>query len=174
MDCSIEPWQKHATLGGTDVIQPAPFKTNHRTWGLGLILLMLVTAFGCSEEFTTTFTHRQLNPDQYRRAVENFNDAVRWREFNAAAAFIAPQQLDAYWQMADALNKYIRVSDYQVQRIDFNQKARWGMVTLRYHFYYPQDPSMRTVDLMQKWSYDEAAKQWWVVQAGLQNLLDAR
>ncbi len=155
------------------MVQTASFKTSHRVWSLGLIVLSLMIAGGCSESFTTTFTHRKLNADEYRRAVESFNDAIRWREFNAAAAFVAPQQLDAYWKLADALNEYIRVSDYQVQQMDFNQKARSGMVVLRYRFYHPQDPRMRTKDFHQKWSYDEVAKNWSVIQSGLQTMLEA-
>jgi len=155
------------------VVQTASFKTGHRVWSLGLILLSLVIAGSCSETFKTTFTHRKLNADEYRRAVESFNDAIRWRDYNGGAAFVAPQQLDAYWKLADALNEYIRVSDYQVQRIDFNQAARSGMVVLRYRYYYPQDPKLRTKDSHQKWVYDEEAKNWWVVQSGLQTLMEA-
>ena len=155
------------------MVQRASFKSSHRVWSLGLILLSLVITSGCAETFSTTFVHTKLSPDEYRRAVESFNDAIRWRDFNGGAAFVAPQQLDAYWQLADALNEYIRVADYQTQRIDFNQQARSGMVVLRYRYYHPQDPKMRTKDCHQKWAYDEGAKNWRVVQTGLQTLLEA-
>ena len=154
------------------MVQRVSFKSSHRVWSLGLILLSLVTAGGCGETFSTTFVHRKLGPDEYRRAVEDFNDAIRWRDFNGGANSVAPQHLDAYWKLADALNEYIRVADYQIQQIDFNQKARSGMVALRFRYYHPQDPKMRTKDFHQKWVYDEAGKNWYVIQTGLQTLLE--
>lgn len=148
----------------------APLRTRGTTWGLGLILLLLVTTGSCS---TGVFPKKNLNDDDYRRAVESFNDAIRWREYPTAAAFVAPQQLEVFWKQTDALAERIRMSEYQIQRLNMNAEAHSGIVLLRYRFYYPTDPSIRSKDLHQKWHYDEITKSWLVIQTGLHVLLEA-
>jgi hypothetical protein len=147
----------------------APLRTRGTAWGLGLILLLLVTTGSCS---TGAFSKKNLNEDDYRRAVEAFNDAIRWREYQAAAAFVAPQLLEVFLKQTDALAERIRLSEYQVQQSNMNAEARSGVVLLRYRFYYPTDPTIRSKDLHQKWRYEEATNSWQVVQTGLHVLLE--
>ena len=149
----------------------APLRTSRTAWGLGLILLLLVTTGSCTT--TGVFSKNNLNNDDYLRAVEGFNEGIRWREYRAAAVFVAPQQLEVYWKQTDALAERVRLSECQIQRVNMNAEAGSGIALLRYRYYYPNDPSIRSKDVNQKWRYEETTKSWQVIQTGLHVLLEA-
>lgn len=149
----------------------APLKTNRTTWSLGLILLVLVTTGSCGS--AGIFPKKNLNNDDYLRAVEGFNEGIRWREYRAAAVYVAPQQLEVYYKQTEALGERVRLSECQIQRVNMNPEAGSGIALLRYRFYYPNDPSIRYKDVNQKWRYEETTKSWQVIQTGLHVLLEA-
>jgi hypothetical protein len=149
----------------------APLRTSRTAWSLGLILLLLVTTGSC-DSTTGIIPKKNLNDDDYQRAVEGFNEGVRWREYRAAAVFVAPEQLEVFWKQAEALGERVRLSECQIQRLNMNPEARSGIALLRYRFYYPNDPSIRYKDVNQKWRYDETTKNWQVIQTGLHVLLE--
>jgi hypothetical protein len=146
------------------------FRVGGMAWGLVSLLLLLTAAGGCEG----TLTKRKLNADDYRLAVEAFNDGIRWRDYQQSVAWVAPHQADAFWKQTDALQERLRVYDYEIQKMDWNQAARSALVLLRYRFYYPNDPSLRTADLHQKWHYDEQSGNWQVTQTGFHVLLESR
>jgi hypothetical protein len=169
---SLRPFnERTASAWRVTVGHSAPLKTNRTAWSLGLILLLLVTTGGCNG--TGVFPKKNLNDDDYMRAVEAFNEGVRWREYRAAAIFVAPEQLEVFWKHTEALGERVRLSEVQIQRLNMNPEARSGIALLRYRFYYPTDPSIRSKDVNQKWRYDEIAKSWQVIQTGLHVLLEA-
>jgi hypothetical protein len=145
------------------------FRVGGTVWGAVLVVLALTLVGGCEG----TLTKRKLNSDDYRRSVEAFNDAIRWRDYQAALVWVAPHQAEAYWKQADALQERIRIYDYEIQKLDWNQQTRSAIVLLRYRFYHPTAPSIQTKDLHQKWVYDEAQGNWRVTQTGLHVLLEA-
>ncbi len=157
-------------MGGSEVRHAISVKVGGVVWGVVWILVSVILMGGCEG----TLTKRKLNASDNKLAIEAFNDGIRWRDFHQAAAFVAPQQLDAFWKQADALQARVRIYDYQIQRLEFNQQARMATVLLRYRFYHANDPSIESRDLPQKWIYDDENGTWRVIQTGLHVLLEAR
>jgi len=147
----------------------ALFGVGGKVKGVVLIMLSLTVAAGC----VGTLTKRKLNAEDYRVAVEAFNDAIRWHDYQMGLAWIAPQQVDLYWKQTDTLQERIRIYDYQILKSDWSQQTGTAMVLLRYRFYHPNEPTIRTKDLHQKWQYDDKDGNWRVTQTGLHVLLEA-
>jgi hypothetical protein len=166
---SIGLWQRFSAHGGVEVGHTTSFRCGGMVRGVVLMLLSVILVAGCEG----ILTKRKLNADDYKLAVEAFNDGIRWRDYHQAVSYVAPQQMDAFWKLADAIQERIRVYDYQIQKLDWNQQARSAVVLLRYRFYHPNDPSIYTKDLHQKWIYDDQHGNWRVTQTGLHVLLES-
>jgi hypothetical protein len=134
----------------------------------GWSILMLALTFGCGGGLG--FSNRKMNPADLKLAVTTFNDAIRWRDYQTALPWIVPQQQEVFWKQTDDIQERLRVVDYEIIRVDFNERAAIGTVDLRYRVYYLTDPRLQVKTLHQKWRYEAAQKNWCVAHSDLQSL----
>jgi hypothetical protein len=133
----------------------------------GWFFLLLALMFGCA---SLGSSNRKLNSEDFKAAVTTFNDAIRWRDYQKALLWIVPQQREIFWKQTDDIQERLRVIDYEIIRVDFNERTAIGTVDLRYRVYYLTDPRLQVKTLHQKWRYEEAEKDWRVAYSDLQNL----
>ena len=107
-------------------------------------------------------------------AVEAFNNAVRWEEFRSASQLLSAAERDEFWEIVDQMQKRIRLMDFEVRDISIEEDKFTGSAVLRYRYYSPTDPSVRTKMLHQKFRYLEKQKAWQVTHHDLNMLLPSR
>lgn len=106
-------------------------------------------------------THRE--KDQLQKVLDSYAATVRWGDFQAAYAFVDPEQRKAHplTQLDRARYQQVRVSDYDVQSTvsqgehEVRQVVRIGLIN-------NNTQSERSIIDTQVWRYDEKKKQWWL------------
>jgi hypothetical protein len=135
---------------------------------LALIFLGAGGLTGCE-----TWKTGKPNSEALQLAVEGFNDAIRWRDYLKAGAWIAPEEQDRFWRQTEMLQANFRIFDYQILRLDCDEPTGSGWVTLRYRFYRVANPSLQSITLQQSWRFLFDIRHWQLARGDLQAILES-
>lgn len=105
-------------------------------------------------------------------AVEAFNTALRWGDFKSAAGFVAAEELENFWRRMDSIERRVRLTDYEVRNIAWNDRGQPISVYIRYRYFFMNNPELRAKTIHQHWVYDQRVQAWQIAAAGLEPLLD--
>jgi hypothetical protein len=104
-------------------------------------------------------------------AADHFNTDVRWEDYKAASACIAPSGKEEFWNQVERLQGRVRIMDYQVVDVGLKDDGESGTVTLRYRFFHKNNPQIQTKTLRQQWLFSKKDRTWQVVEYDLQKLM---
>lgn len=146
-----------------------PSLPQRKTCSLRFILLLwLLAGILCS---CALFGGQRNDEEALRLTADRFNRALRWEDYQAAAARVAPSRREVFWGLVDRMQGQVRVMDYQVVDVVLNGKDGLGTVTLRYRFFLKRKPQLQTVMVHQKWAFSDRDQTWQVVKDDLDQLL---
>ncbi|MBP8646318.1 MAG: hypothetical protein KBH99_09390 [Syntrophobacteraceae bacterium] len=112
--------------------------------------------------------------ENLQNIVAAFNSAVRWSDFKTASNFIPPSQRQPFWDLTDEIARSVRILDFQVREVSVLEKSGENRVTVRYLYYYTDDPNIKTKNLQQHWTFSPGERSWFVMEHNLQNLTEGR
>ncbi len=98
-------------------------------------------------------------PEQVRR----FNEAVRWQNYEAAAAFVPIERREAFVdaRQKEAANR--RLANYAVRRVRQGPLPRGeAIVVVETAWYGLADPTVVNELRYQRWRFDK--RRWWMVE----------
>ncbi len=104
-------------------------------------------------------------------AAGQFNNALRWNDAQGAAAWIPQALRGDYWTQMDAMQKKIRLMEYEIRDIVNDEATGSGTVIVHCKYYKMDNPTVKDVMLRQTWLFDEKAKSWKVVKTDVETLL---
>jgi hypothetical protein len=117
-------------------------------WGLLLV--------GCASFYDSQ------REDIFEENSKSYSRLIRWSNFEAARAFLAPAQA-----AGDApLPKDVRVTDYEVKQMAYSQDRYQMIQVVEISFYFLKDYRIRKLEDYQVWEYDSKRKAW-LLKTGL-------
>lgn len=118
-----------------------------------LILLasLLVIVAACSMPF--------LVKDEFDKSSKEYGRMLRWQEFEKAAdTYVGVSLRDEYRKRIVAA-KDVKVVDYRIRSVEYDQKAKKAEVTMELDYYAIPSTTVKTVVDTQKWLYKDGAGQ---------------
>jgi hypothetical protein len=87
---------------------------------------------------------------QLQRAVDGYNEAFRWKNFERASAWLAPDRRAGFVSAHEDDEKSLHVDEYQVLSVDTPAEGE-AEVTVRVTFTLLPDVTVQTRKLKQRW-----------------------
>jgi hypothetical protein len=134
-------------------------------WRVLGVLLCLVPVFGCSAFGDPMGRERALEGAQLR-----YTQHVRWGEFDAASEFVDPSVRESFLAQAPSFDG-IRITDYDIGRIDYEGNRQAATVHVIYHAYSLATAQEHRIEEQQRWFRPGKDNTWWV-QPKLAGLLE--
>lgn len=104
-------------------------------------------------------------------AAVQFNNALRWNDGQEAAVWIPQALRGDYWTQMDAMQKKIRLMEYEIRDVVNDEATGSGTVIVHCKYYKMDNPTVKDVMLRQTWLYEEKTKSWKVVKTDIETLL---
>jgi hypothetical protein len=126
----------------------------------------LLTGLGCA-----AFSDPMGREDALASAQLRYTQNVRWGNLDAASEFVDPEVRDAFLGQAKAFEA-IRITEYDIGRIDYGEDRRTAQVHVTYHAYAPASVEERRIEEEQHWSRPGSGNTW-LVRPELAGLIDS-
>jgi hypothetical protein len=104
-------------------------------------------------------------------AQRHYTQHVRWGNLDAASAYVDPEVRDDFLGQAPAFEA-IRITEYDIGRIDFGEDGRSATVHVTYHAYSLASVAERRIEEVQHWTRPGGGNSW-VVRPELAGLIGA-
>lgn len=117
-----------------------------------LAALLAVSATGACA------SSQRVEPFAY--AVRSYNEAVRWQRYDDAAARLPVHRRDEFLDQRDVLSEDLRVTEYDVVRVRYDDSGRRAKVQLEYTWYMDSLGVVHNTHVVQRW---ERPKKTWVL-----------
>jgi len=101
-------------------------------------------------------------------AQRHYTQNVRWGDLDAASAYVDPEVRDDFLGQARAFEA-IRITEYDIGRIDFGEDGRTATVHVTYHAYSLASVAERRIEEVQHWTRQGGNS--WVVRPELAGLI---
>jgi hypothetical protein len=137
------------------------------SFGVSLCSMFLLFSLSCSSTGEKKTGSETLLP-----SVEKFNNAVRWEEYKTAGLFLDTPLQKAYWNLVDRLQGLVKITGYEIRKIDQKEKSPFADVFICFRLYRTNDPYIRSVTLHQRWAYKEKGKHWVVAEHDLESFIE--
>ncbi len=95
-------------------------------------------------------------------SIRAFNEGVRWQRYTTAASALPVDQRGEFVDEMDALSKDLRITEYEVIRVDPRGKHA-AKVTVKVSWYRDDEGVLRETYAIQTW--ERRHKKWWMVDA---------
>jgi hypothetical protein len=118
-------------------------------WLLGL----LVGGVGCAGAMTRS--------DDLLMDVRTFQEGLRWRKYDMAAAHIPPAARDEFLERHDELDKDLRIDDYELERVKVEDDTATALVRVKYTWHLDSKGSVHDTVVEERW--ERQGKVWRVV-----------
>ncbi|MBW2270643.1 MAG: hypothetical protein JRH16_18925 [Deltaproteobacteria bacterium] len=143
-----------------------------RRLSVGLLLaLPLVTSACVAPLFIEMFKDPYGRHDSLVRIQREYTNALRWGHPDIAAAFVHPE-LRA--EFIDHVQKFkeIRVTDYEVGKIEWGEEQATATLVVTYHAYSMSNMVEKEIRETQHWMRLTKRGNDWVVRPRIENLID--
>ncbi|MGA2401399.1 MAG: hypothetical protein ABSG91_06805 [Syntrophobacteraceae bacterium] len=137
-------------------------KTSPRKLWVPFILLLALVPASCA----STGGSEKKSLESLKASVDAFNSTLRWEDYTSAAAFVPADKKEQFWAYADRFKGKIHIIDYQVREVAHMEKSRSATAIVFFQYWRTDSPTVRTVNISQKWYYDEKDKVWKVYNSG--------
>ena len=88
-----------------------------------------------------------------------------------ASAFVPPDLQEQFWQLADIMEKRMRLTDYDIRNVSMAKNGDSFPVIIRFHYYVTNDPHLQTKTVRQQWFFSQETENWMITQSGLEALV---
>jgi hypothetical protein len=126
----------------------------------------LVAGLGCAAFSDPMGRERALADAQLR-----YTQHVRWGNLDAASAFVDPEARAAFLGQAEAFEA-IRITDYDIGRIDYGEDRRSATVHVTYHAYSLASVQEKRIEEEQTWTRPGTGNTW-LVRPQLAGLIES-
>jgi hypothetical protein len=126
----------------------------------------LVAGLGCAAFSDPMGRERALADAQLR-----YTQQVRWGNLDAASEFIAPEERAAFLGQTHAFEA-IRITEYDIGRIDYGEDRRSATVHVTYHGYSLASAQEQRIDEQQTWTRPGSGNSW-LVRPQLAGLIES-
>jgi len=104
-------------------------------------------------------------------AQRHYTQNVRWGNLDAASAYVDPEVRDDFLGRARAFEA-IRITEYDIGRIDYGEDRRSAQVHVTYHAYSLASVEERRIEEEQHWSRPGSGNTW-LVRPELAGLIES-
>lgn len=91
-------------------------------------------------------------------AVRTYNEGVRWERFELAADYVPPGRRDQFIDRRDQLHEDLRINDYEVVRVRYDQTGRRARVHVKYTWHLDSRGVVHETHTVQSW--ERHSRQW--------------
>ncbi|MDX1593964.1 MAG: hypothetical protein R3298_06930 [Gammaproteobacteria bacterium] len=120
-----------------------------------LLTLLLVLLAGCAG-----LEEDRRNAD-FGLQTLSFENAMRWGNYKLAATYLKPGPLT---EAADpGRHEGVQITEYKVRNTLRSPDENRVTLDLRISYLRQGEASVRTLDQVQTWEYDEENKRWWLM-----------
>ena len=145
-----------------------------RTYVTLLVALPILLTTGCvAPLLIEMFKDPMGRHDSLVRAQREYTNALRWGNTDAAVRFVHPEFREAF--IAE-LRKFkdIRVTDYDVGKIEWGEEQSTATLVVTYHAYSLSSMVEKEIREIQQWERlsREKLKNDWVVRPEIEGLID--
>jgi hypothetical protein len=130
-----------------------------------VLLALLATAGGCAALADPMGRGLALENAQLR-----YTQHVRWGDLDAASEFVDPALRAEFLRFVPAFES-IRITEYDIGRIDYADDRESATVRVTYHAYSLASAQERRIEEEQRWVRPGMGNTWWV-QPRLAGLLE--
>jgi hypothetical protein len=109
--------------------------------------LLALAAFAAS----TGCGAAQREPEPLDQAVRVYNDGLRWQRFDDAASRLPSDRRDDFLDERDQLHDDLRISEYDVIRVRYDDKQRRAKVQVKYTWYLESRGVVHETHTVQTW-----------------------
>ena len=113
---------------------------------LFLSLLILAALASCATEKNTR--------DNLEKNFKNYNDLLRWHQFEDASRFSADTIYGEYRERLKTAGNVV-VVEYRIKNVKYDEKKKEAEVKIEIDYYTLSSTKLRTVLDNQKWVYQE-------------------
>jgi hypothetical protein len=93
----------------------------------------------------------QREPEPLDQAVRVYNDGLRWQRFDEAASRLPAARRDDFLDQRDQLHDDLRISEYDVIRVRYDDKQRRARVQVKYTWYLESRGVVHETHAVQTW-----------------------
>lgn len=104
----------------------------------------------------------------FKNSVRVFNEAFKFEDYVQASALVSPGKKEEFWSEADRFKGKIRLTEYELREIQFDEKKLHATVILHFQYWRTESPTLKGASLSQKWQYSEKDKTWNVSNSGFE------
>jgi hypothetical protein len=96
------------------------------------------------------------------KAVDRYNNALRWRDMNMAMNFVAASKRTVYFKNANTFFSRMRVTDYRVNHIEDSAPGKEDKCKVFVTIAYIDEHTATEREILaeQNWAYDSALRRW--------------
>jgi hypothetical protein len=131
-----------------------------------VISAMCLLCFGCLGTLASDPMGRKYSLENAQR---RYTEAIRWGQFEQAAAFVVPEVQEEFHSFADAL-LHIRITDYEVGRIILDEEKKNATVHVTYRGYRDGAFVEKPLQEIQEWIRESGND--WRVRPQMASLVD--
>jgi hypothetical protein len=113
----------------------------------GALLVLALAAAACGAA--------QREPEPLDQSVRVYNEGVRWQRFDDAASRLPADRRDDFLDQRDQLHDDLRISEYDVIRVRYDNKQRRARVQIKYTWYLESRGVVHETHAVQTWHRGE-------------------
>jgi hypothetical protein len=95
--------------------------------------------------------------------VRSFQDGVRWKRYEEAAAFVPPDRREKFLDDRDEIDHDLRIDDFEVERVKVGSGASEAIVQVRFTWHLDSVGAVHETVVDERWK--KAGKSWHIVSA---------
>lgn len=133
---------------------------------LWITLLLMYGTAGCG-----SLGESPKESKEFSQAIDQFHAAVRWEAYDRALPFVSPPLVDDFYDLTDILQGKVRIMEYEVRNLSFDQKGETATATVFFRFYHQDSPQLQTRTIREKWAYAGKEKIWQIVHHDMKELM---
>ena len=115
----------------------------------------LLMIFACLLLFLPACRYLATSPDEFAKISRDYNNMLRWQEFDRANVAYVEQALRGEFQKKIAATRDVKVVDYRVLSLECNAEKGEAEVKVEVDYYLLPAMRLKTVLDQQKWVYRE-------------------
>ena len=138
-----------------------------RLWVARIVISAVsLFCFGCLATLASDPMGRKYSLENVQR---RYTEAIRWGQFEQAAAFVVPEVQEEFHSFAATLER-IRFTDYEIGRISLDEEKKSATVHVTYHGY--RDGAFVEKPLREVQEWVRTSGNDWRVRPQLSSLVD--
>ena len=137
-----------------------------------LLCLPLVTTGCIAPLFIEMFKDPYGRHDSLTRLQREYTNALRWGDPEVAIQYVHPELRDEFFTHVQSF-KQIRVTDYEIGKIEWGEEKATAKIVVTYHAYSMASMVEKEIRETQEWERLSENRNDWVVRPKIDHLIDS-